>query len=150
MGGLEFDEKKIKHDKIQYPEIDTSYAFRPHNRQPKLIRAIIEQQPPLKLTASELAIVDIQTKLSVHLQELESLYAFHGAAKEATQPPKLNKEEIRKLADFKAIRACIHKKWHYNSIILSQEQDIMHWTHEDTLAETKYLMATRNFVSERS
>jgi hypothetical protein len=150
MGGLEVNDSLTNiPDKIEYPEIDISYAFRPHKRQPKLIRAVIEQPPPVKPTASEIADTDIQNELSAHLQELERLYAFHAIAK-PTKPPKVNGNEINKLACFKAIRACIHEAWCRKTSPHAATDPEIHttvvWTHEDTLAETRQLIENWNFV----
>ncbi len=50
MGGLDIIETNIIPKSIKYPEIDTSYVFRPFTRHPKLIRAVIEEQPTPKPT----------------------------------------------------------------------------------------------------
>jgi hypothetical protein len=148
MRGLDIHDKPTK---VEYPEIDISYAFRPHNRrQPKLVRAIIEQQPLVKLSAKELDVETTHAKLSAHLQELDITYAFLAAAK-PQKIPKISNEEIIKLARFKSIRACIHETWcNGNYLKNKDEQNTIHhnieWTHEDSLAETRHLIATWNFV----
>jgi hypothetical protein len=44
MGGLEIIETPVISKSTKYPEINTNYAFRPHTRHAKLIRAATEEQ----------------------------------------------------------------------------------------------------------
>jgi hypothetical protein len=152
MGGLVFEETKTK--ALKYPEIDVSYAFRPHTRQPKLIRAIVEQQPSdRRPTAHEPDDFDIHMKLCGHLQELEMMYAFHATSKIVINPPPINAEEIKKNAAFKSIRASIHKAWFGNTHFTDQKHmemcDTKHWNHEDAIAETKKSIENWIYVREK-
>jgi hypothetical protein len=151
MSELDIIETPIIPKSIKYPEIDTSYAFRPYTRHPKLIRAVVEEQQPRKPTTKELNDVETQYKISVYLEELEVMYKFHANSKRVN-PPKRDIKQIENELNSKLISQYIRKTWSGISTNQMKEESLSttkSWNHEDALAEAKELIATWNFVFKR-
>lgn len=149
MGGLEIIETPVVSKSIKYPEINTTYAFRPHTRHAKLKRAATEEQSTTRRpTANEVNNLEIQYKLSVYFENLERMYKCHTNSKHVN-PPKCDITQIELELKSKLISQCIRKAW--NGILTNQTEDeslssTRSWNHEDALAEAKELIATWNFV----
>jgi hypothetical protein len=149
MGGLDFIEQPKKLELvIKYPEIDISFAFQKQQRLPKLTRAVVPtQRRPERSSPRLLDNDDVQFKLSIHLEELERLYAFYSTATTVAETLCADIDGTEATRNFKMICECIRNKWKCEETVEEEHSTVSNqytWNHEDALSEARQLISDWN------